>query len=296
MSLFHGLSAFPITPTDEHGVVNTDDVMMLAKHLSAHKVDSIGLLGSTGIYAYLKRTERKRAIRAAIQAVGGKTPLIVGVGSLRTDDAQNLASDAAAEGADGLLLAPVSYTPLTQEEAFQHYKAVAEVTDLPLCIYNNPSTTHFTFSQELLGRLADLPTVQAVKMPPTKEGDVAAELKQMRESPVGQIAIGYSGDWIAAEALLAGCDGWFSVLGGFLPKIARALVDAAATEDIITVERHQQNLLPLWELFREVGSLRVAYAAANHLKLSNALPPRPILPLAECDQNRVVAALASLDQ
>ncbi|MGV4877715.1 dihydrodipicolinate synthase family protein [Acetobacter indonesiensis] len=122
MSLFHGLSAFPITPADEHGIVNTDDVMMLAKHLSAHNVDSIGLLGGTGIYAYLTRTERNRAIRAAIQAVGGKTPFIVGIGSLRTDDAQNLARDAAAEGADGLLLAPVSYAPLTQEEAFQHYK------------------------------------------------------------------------------------------------------------------------------------------------------------------------------
>ena len=73
-------------------------------------------------------------------------------------------------------------------------------------------------------------------------------------------------------------------------------MDAGAVEDATTVEQHQQNLLPLWELFREFGSLGVAYAAANHLKLSNTLPPLPILPLAECDQNRVVAALASLDQ
>lgn len=112
--------------------------MRLTGHLSANGVDSIGLLGITGIYAYLSRTERCCAIRAAVKTVGGKTPLIVGIGTLRTDDAQNLAHDVAAEGADGLLMAPVSYTPLTQEEAYQHYKAVAEVTSLPLCIYNNP--------------------------------------------------------------------------------------------------------------------------------------------------------------
>ncbi|WP_264786218.1 dihydrodipicolinate synthase family protein, partial [Gluconobacter cerinus] len=161
MSIFHGLSAFPITPANEHGVVDTEGVMRLTAHLSANGVDSIGLLGSTGTYAYLSRTERCRAIRAAFKTVAGKTPLIVGIGTLRTDDAQNLARDAAAEGADGLLMAPVSYTPLTQEEAYQHYKAVAEVTSLPLCIYNNPSTTHFSFSRDLLERLADLPNIAA---------------------------------------------------------------------------------------------------------------------------------------
>ena len=54
--------------------------------------------------------------------------------------------------ADALLLAPVSYTPLTQEEAYYHVAAVAGSTSLPLCIYNNPSTTHFTFGEELLVR------------------------------------------------------------------------------------------------------------------------------------------------
>ena len=64
-----------------------------------------------------------------------------------------------------LLLAPVSYTPLRDAEVFQHYRAVAGASDLPLCIYNNPGTTHFNFSLELLQRLADIPTIKAVKMP-----------------------------------------------------------------------------------------------------------------------------------
>lgn len=118
MSIFHGLSAFPITPANEHGVVDTDGVMHLTDHLSASRVNSIGLLGSTGVYAYLTRIERNRAVRAAVQAARGRVPVIVGIGALRTDDAQNLARDAEAEGADGLLMAPVSYTPLTQDETF----------------------------------------------------------------------------------------------------------------------------------------------------------------------------------
>lgn len=55
--------------------------------------------------------------------------------------------------ADGLLLAPMSYTPLTEEEVFQHFQAVAAASELPLCIYNNLSTTRFTFSEKLIARL-----------------------------------------------------------------------------------------------------------------------------------------------
>lgn len=291
MSIFHGLSAFPITPADAHGTVDVEGVARLTAYLSAAGVDSIGLLGSTGTYAYLTRAERRRAIAAAVESVGGRTRLIVGIGTLRTDDAQALARDAEAEGADGLLMAPVSYTPLTQEEAYQHYVAVAGATGLKLCIYNNPSTTHFTFGTELLERLAGVPNIAAVKMPPPPEGTLADELSRLRAGPVGKLAIGCSGDWIAAEALLAGYDGWFSVLGGFLPHLARTLTTAAQNGDHATVLHYGQKLRPLWALFRAFGSLRVAYAALNHLGLSEATPPRPILPLPEPDQQRVAEAL-----
>jgi 4-hydroxy-tetrahydrodipicolinate synthase len=93
MALFRGISAFPITPADEHGIVDVDGVARLVPHLSDAEVDSIRPLGSTGIYAYLSRTERRRAVRAAVNAVAGRSPLMVGVGALRTYDAQDLARD-----------------------------------------------------------------------------------------------------------------------------------------------------------------------------------------------------------
>ena len=105
-SPFHGLSAFPITPADQDGRVDTDTLARLLERLCEAKVDSIGLLGSTGIYAYLTHEERRRAIEAAVECVQGRVPLVVSVGALRTDQAQHLARDAETAGADALLMAP----------------------------------------------------------------------------------------------------------------------------------------------------------------------------------------------
>lgn len=200
---FRGLSAFPLTPADERGRVDTETLARLVKRLCEAGVDSIGLLGSTGIYAYLSREERRRAVEAASECGRGRVPLVVGVGTLRTDHAMDLARDAEAAGADALLMAPVSYTPLTQDEAYEHYHAVTGASGLPLCIYNNPGTTHFTFGIDLLARLSRLPTIRAVKMPLPPGGDFAGELASLRGRT--QLAVGYSGDWGTADAMLAGC-------------------------------------------------------------------------------------------
>lgn len=294
MKLFHGLAAFPITPADEQGRVDTGGLAALLGRLDAAGVDSVGLLGSTGTYAYLDRPERRRAVEAAAACLGGRIPLIVGIGALRTSDAQDLARDAQAAGADGLLLAPVSYTPLGDEEVFQHFAAVASATDLPLCIYNNPTTTHFAFSESLVARLSADPHIVAVKNPAPPASEVAAPLDALRRRVPHGFAIGYSGDWNAAAAVLAGGDAWYSVLGGLLPVPTLALLRAAQASDAEAVRRIDATLEPLWALFRELSSLRVAYAAANLLGLTDAQPPRPILPLAPPERGRVERALAAL--
>ena len=274
MPLFHGLSAFPITPADERGQVDTKALARLLERLEAAQVDSVGLLGSTGTYAYLARPERRRAVEAAVECLGRRVPVIVGVGALRTDDAQDLARDAQAAGADGLLLAPVSYTPLTDEEVFQHFAAVAAVTDLPLCIYNNPGTTHFTFSDELVARLSAVPRIVAIKNPAPPPAEAAGSFEALRRKLPAGFAIGYSGDWHSAAAVLAGGVAWYSVLGGLLPRPALALLRAAQAGDAAEMRRIDATLEPLWELFRRFGSLRVIYAAANLLRLTDAQPPR----------------------
>lgn len=286
MTLFHGLSAFPITPCDAAGHVDADALGQLVARLDAAKVNSIGLLGSTGTYAYLDRSQRQQAIKAAVEAAN-TTPLIVGIGALRTDDVVANAKDAAKAGAQGLLLAPVSYTPLTQDEVFVHFETVAASTDLPICIYNNPGTTHFNFGATLLQRLAALPTIAAVKTPLPAAGTIADDLAQLRADMPAGFSIGYSGDWGCAKALQAGADAWFSVVGGILPRTAITLTKAAQAGDI----SQDAALAPLWALFQELGSLRVVYAIANQLGLTDADPPRPILPIGPNEQLRVAAVL-----
>lgn len=293
--LFRGLSAFPITPASSDGRADIAALNHLLDRLAESGVDSLGLLGSTGSYAYLSVDERKRVAEAAAQRIRDRVPLIVGVGALRTDHAQDLARHAADIGADGLLLAPVCYTPLTEDEAFQHFAAVAGTSDLPLCIYNNPSTTHFTFSPALLQRLAALPTVRAVKMPLPADGDFGAEIVRLRGTLPKGFVIGYSGDWGCGQALLDGADSWFSVVAGLLPQPALRLTRAAMAGDAAETAQWQAAFAPLWSLFRQHGSLRVVHAAAGLMGLADSLPPRPILPMPQADLPRLSAALAALE-
>lgn len=292
MSLFRGLSAFPITPADEHGRVDTDALGRLVERLCAARVDSIGLLGSTGIYAYLTREERRRAVEAAVESGKGRTPIMASIGALRTGHAQDLAKDAHAAGADALLLAPVSYTPLTQNEVHEHFRSVAGATDLPLCIYNNPGTTHFSFGRDLLERLSKIETVQAVKMPLPANGDFVEELADLRART--SLSIGYSGDWGMQEAMLAGADAFYSVLAGLLPAPVLSLARAAQAGDAAEAKRIDETLQPLWTTFKAFGSLRVMYVVQERLGLGTARPPRPILPLEGEDRKRVEAAVEGL--
>lgn len=291
---FHGLSSFPLTPADADGRVDTDGLEGLIERLDAADVDSVGLLGSTGSYVFLSREERRRAVEAAASVLKGRRTLMVGVGALRTSDAVALAKDAEAAGADALLLAPVSYTPLTQEEAYHHFAAVASSTALPLCIYNNPGTTKFNFSDDLLVRLAYMPNIRAVKMPLPADMDYAAELARLRPKLGDDFAIGYSGDWGCADATLAGGDAWYSVIGGLLPVPALQLMRAAQSGDSAETKRIDACFQPLWTLFKEFGSFRVVYAAANMMSLTPLQPPLPIMPLTSSDCERIGQALATL--
>lgn len=287
--LFHGLSAFPITPADAQGRIDDALLGRLLENLCEAEVASIGLLGSTGIYAFLSLDERRRAVEVAVEAVGGRIPLLVGIGALRTDHAIELARHAQTAGASALLLAPVSYTPLTEDEVFEHYRAVATASGLPLCVYNNPGTTHFKFSTELLTRLAQLPTIQAVKMPLPADETLESAIPILRERT--GLAIGYSGDWGMADAMLAGADAFYSVLAGLLPRPVVALVEAAMRGDQHIARQLDHALLPLWDCFKTYGSLRVMYVLLNRLGLGAAEPPRPILPLGPEARGRVLAAL-----
>ncbi len=292
--MFTGLSAFPITPADAAGRVDVAGLRRLLARLVEAGVDSIGLLGSTGTYAYLTREERRRAVEAAAETIAGRAPLLVGIGALRTDEAVRLARDAREAGADAGLLAPVSYTPLTEDEVFEHVGEVARSVDLPVCLYNNPGTTHFTITPELVARLAAVPGVVAVKNPAAGPEAVAAQHADLRARVPGTFSLGYSVDAHAAEALLAGGACWYSVAGGLFPAPCLAIVRAAERRDAEEARRLNAALAPLWQLFARHSSIRVVYAAAGLLGLTDAEPPRPVQPLPAAVREEIATVLARL--
>lgn len=290
MSIFTGLSAFPLTPADASGAVNTDALGLLVDRLAGSGVDSISVLGSTGTYAYLDRDQRNRTVAAAVEAAAGRVPIVAGISALRTSWAKDLASAAESAGASGLLLAPISYTKLIDREVRDHFISVASTTGLPLCIYNNPGTTNFNFSETLITELAGVRGIAAIKMPLPVSGDFSSELTRLRAGTPERFAIGYSGDWGAAPSLLAGSDAWYSVVAGLLPNPALRLTRAAQAGREEEAKDIDATFEPLWALFRTHGSLRVMYAIAELLQLPAGDPP---LPLMRIDDD-VAAALAKL--
>lgn len=161
--MFSGLSAFPLTPTNEAGI-NEAAFVRLVERLAISGVDSICVLGSTGNYAYLTCAERMRITQLAVKHAGN-VPLLIGIGALRTRDVLALADEAQKAGAAGILLAPVSYQKLTDDEVFDLYATVTRSISVPLVVYDNPGTTHFEFSDELHGQIAQLPNIASIKIP-----------------------------------------------------------------------------------------------------------------------------------
>ncbi|MFF8545041.1 DUF6183 family protein [Streptomyces werraensis] len=235
--MFTGLSAFPLTPIPGNGSVDEKAFATLVGRLATARVDSIGALGSTGSYAYLTLEERARVARIAVKHADG-VPVIVGIGALRTRQVLQAAEDAQNAGAAGVLLAPVSYQPLTDDDVFGLFEEVTANLSIPLVIYDNPGTTHFTFTDELYTRLAWLPKVASIKIPalPDDPEQARARVAHLRQLLPNTVTVGISGDAAAARGLNAGCDAWYSVIGGTFPQSALAFTGgssrAAASEEL----------------------------------------------------------------
>ena len=295
--MFSGLSAFPLTPFAE-GKPDEAAFLRLLRRLTEAKVDSLGVLGSTGSYAYLTRTQRRRIATLAVEHADS-IPVIICIGAVSTDEVLALAEDAQQAGAAALLLPPLGYQALKEDEVFTLYETVTRHASVPICVYDNPGTTHFTFSDALLGRIAELPGVGSVKIPgvPAEQSAANDRLGQLRGTLPAFVSVGVSGDASAANGLIAGCDGWYSVCGGLFPRVAKAMTDAAAAGDYASVRAQSDRLQPLWTLFRQHGgSFRVISAAAGLMGLTERdCVPRPLLPLTAADCREIADVLAVLE-
>ena len=273
--MFSGLSAFPLTPMNENNLDEAAFVRLIERLVLAG-VDSIGVLGSTGNYAYLTLEERMHITQLAVKHAGS-IPVIVGISALRTRDVLSLAEDAQKAGVSAVLLAPMSYQKLSADEVFSLYEAVTDSLSIPLCVYDNPGTTHFEFSDELHGRIAQLPNVHSIKIPgvPAALEEAKTRVERLRAMVPSHVTIGVSGDAFGATGLNAGCEVWYSVIAGLFPNTTLAIARAALSGNVKESTRLSERLLPVWSLFSQYGGLRVVATAAE----LQGLVKKPCLPL-----------------
>lgn len=293
--MFTGLSAFPLTPLRDDAFDEASYAGLITR-LAEAGVDSIAALGSTGSYMYLERNERRQAARAAVEHAGA-IPVIVGIGALRTSQVQALAYDAQEAGASAVLLAPATYQGLGDDEVFGLFEDVTAGLSVPLVVYDNPGTTHVTFTDELHARIASLAHVASIKIPPvsTDPAAAAARVRNLRDHIPAEVTIGVSGDGSAAAGFKAGCDAWYSVIAGTLPAPALAITRAAQAGDFDAALTESARMAPLWSLFAEHGSYRVTAAIAEQLGLvAEYSLPRPVQGLGAAARVRVAEIIDEL--
>ena len=295
--MFTGLSAFPLTPVTASGIDEKGFSRILAR-LTAANVDAICALGSTGSYAYLTRQQRARVATLAVEQAE-KIPVMICIGAVSTSEVLHLANDAQRAGARALLLPPVSYQKLSEDEVFSLFETVSRHVSVPVCVYDNPATTHFTFSSDLYRRIAMLSYIGSVQIPgvPAEAEQARSHINQLRALLPRRINIGVSVDAVAGIALNAGCDLWYSVCGGLFPQTAKAITVAAAQGDRARVTQLSARLSPLWALYRKHGgSIRVMAAAAGVLGVTDPdCLPRPLQPLSVAHQAEIAAVISALE-
>lgn len=160
--LFSGSIVALITPMS-HGEINFDDLKKLVEYHIQAGTDAIVSVGTTGESSTLSIDENVKVIKKTVEFAAGRIPVIAGTGSNATSEAIVMTKLLADSGVVGCLSVVPYYNKPTQEGMYQHYKAIAECTDLPQILYNVPGRTGSDLKPETIGRLAEIPNIVAVK-------------------------------------------------------------------------------------------------------------------------------------
>ena len=217
-------------------------------------------VGTTGESPTLDHEEHKRVITLAVEAAAGRVPVIAGTGSNSTDEAISLTKFAHEAKADAALVVVPYYNKPTQEGLYQHFKAVASKTDIPVIIYNVPGRTVTNIAVETMARLAkDVPTIIGVK---DATADMARASRQRIE--IGPDFIQLCGEDAATLGFMAhGGHGAISVTSNVAPRLCADFQEACLAGDFTTARSIQDRLMPLHTaLFVETSPAPVKYAAS----------------------------------
>ncbi|MDQ1856495.1 dihydrodipicolinate synthase family protein [Chryseobacterium sp. WLY505] len=239
---FKGIIAYPITPFDKNEKVDIPLFKHLVERLITSGSHGIAPLGSTGVMPYLSDEEKEEVTEATLQQVKGRIPTLVGVSNLTTEKTIHHAQFAEKAGADAVMIIPMSYWKLTDDEIVAHYDAVARKISIPIMAYNNPATSGVDMSPALLKRLLEIPNVTMIK---ESTGDIQ-RMHYLRRELGEEVAFYNGSNPLALAAFSAGARGWCTAAPNLIPELNISLYNAVEEGDLEkakTIFYHQFDLL-----------------------------------------------------
>lgn len=230
-----------VTPMKADGAVDFEALESLIEWHIAEGTHGIVPMGTTGESATLDTPEHIVVIRRTVEVVDGRVPVIAGTGSNATAEAIHQTQEATRLGADACLLVTPYYNRPTQEGLFRHYQAIAEVTDIPLVLYNVPPRTACDMKAETVARLAVFENIVGIKEACGDPERVAA----IRELVPEDFFVLSGEDAQTLRMLDLGAVGTISVTANVLPRMMAEFCSAYLDGDRETAEKLDQIMQPL---------------------------------------------------
>jgi 4-hydroxy-tetrahydrodipicolinate synthase len=290
---FRGVLAYPITPLRSGGAVDHAELFSHVAQLCEAGPDGVVVLGTSGSFAYLSREERREVVETSVAAAQGTgVPVAAGISAMTTAEVQRLAWDAENAGADGYVLNALSYIPLTSAEVADQVETLVQSTSLPLCVYNNPTTTGFDLPVELAADLAELETVVAFKDTAADRAAFERRRGYLAERRAHELAHGLSSAQLMLEEACP-ADAWHSGLIAFFPReFARVFAVANGAEGGADVERLRTALAGLNKAVMRARPISGLHALARETGVATAPPRRPLAPVGREDVEALASAVS----
>ncbi|MEL6613216.1 MAG: 4-hydroxy-tetrahydrodipicolinate synthase [Bacteroidota bacterium] len=257
--LFRGTAPALVTPFTSEGALDEAALERLVDRQIEGGVDALVVLGTTGENPTLTPAERQRVTERAVAHTAGRVPVIVGTGTNNTAESVRFSREAAAAGADALLVVGPYYNKPPADGLVAHVSAIAEAADLPIVFYNVPGRTGQNIPADLTLRLAEeIPHVVGVK---EASGDLAQIADVLAHRPQG-FAVYAGDDELTLPLVALGADGVVSVLVNALPKKFCQMVHLALNGDVEAARSRHFELLP---------AMRACFMTANPIPVKMVL-------------------------
>ncbi len=288
----HGIIGYPITPFQADGGVDLSLLKKLIDRMLAGGVHGIAPLGSTGVLPYLSDDERQAVTETTVESVADRVPTLVGISAMTTERAVYHGRFAERVGATAVMMIPMSYWKLTEEEIFRHFSVVADSLSIPVMAYNNPATGGLDLKPEFLARLLTIPNVTMVK---ESTGDLG-RVQRIREIVGDDVAFFNGSNPLALGAFAAGARGWCTAGAHIIPEFQVELYRAIQERnDLIEARKLFYQQLPLLEFLVQGGLPRTIAAALELLGINPGPLRAPLQQLTRNEQERLRTIMQKLN-